>query len=112
MSPRAVSEPACRTDGDAPARLAAIDHRLNQISTRLAATIGQLRSQLAEIHANLETLIGSLGSAAPIKAGPECGLPHSELPPGLLLPATGRFHPVVSLERRRRYRRCWRGWWN
>lgn len=49
MSAESVSEPACRTDDDVLARLAAIDHRLHQISTHLTP-IGQLLSQLAEIH--------------------------------------------------------------
>ena len=81
MSAEAASELACRTDGDVLARLAAIDHRLHQISTHLAATIGQLLSQLDKIHANLETLIGSLGSAEPIKTGTACWSPELELPP-------------------------------
>ncbi|MGH4009004.1 MAG: hypothetical protein ACRDTH_12760 [Pseudonocardiaceae bacterium] len=62
------------------ARLAAIDHRLHQISTHLAP-VNQLLSQLAEIHTNLETLIGSLGSAGPIVACAACELPDLELPP-------------------------------
>jgi hypothetical protein len=80
MSADPVPEPTRPTDDDELARLGAIEHRLHQISTHLAATIGQLLSQLAEIHANLETLIGSLGSAELIKAGAACGLPDLELP--------------------------------
>ena len=80
MSAEAASELECRTDGDVLARLAAIDHRLNQISTHLAA-VGQLLSQLGKIHANLETLLGSLGSAEPIKTGTACWSPDLELPP-------------------------------
>jgi hypothetical protein len=80
MSADPVSEPVRPTDDDELARLGVIEHRLHQISTHLAAAIGQLLSQLAEIHANLETLIGSLGSAELIKAGAACGLPDLELP--------------------------------
>ena len=61
MSAEAISEPACHTDGDVLARLAAIDQRLNQISTHLA-TIGPLFGQLDKIRANLQTLVGSFGS--------------------------------------------------
>jgi hypothetical protein len=70
-----------RTDDDPLERLSAIRHRLHHISAHLAATIGQLLSQLDEIHANLETLIGSLGSAEPIKTGTACWSPDLELPP-------------------------------
>jgi hypothetical protein len=80
MSAEPVSEPTRRTGDDVLAKLAAIEHRLHQISTHLAATIGQLLSQLAEIHANLETLNGSLGSAELIKERAACGLPDLELP--------------------------------
>lgn len=80
MSADPVPEPTRPTDDDELALLGAIEHRLRQISTHLAATIGQLLSQLAEIHANLETLIGSLGPAELIKAGAACGLPDLELP--------------------------------
>lgn len=80
MSADPVSEPTRPTDDDELARLGAIEHRLHQISTHSATTIVQLLSQLAEIHANLETLIGSLGSADLIKAGAACGLPDLELP--------------------------------
>ena len=55
MSAEPVSEPARRTDGDVLARLNAIDHRLHQISTQLAA-VGGLLSQLDDIRANLKTL--------------------------------------------------------
>lgn len=81
MSADPGSGPARRTDDDALERLSVIDDRLHQISTHLAATIGQLLSQLAKIHANLETLIESLGSAEPIKAVATCGLPDLELVP-------------------------------
>ena len=81
MSTEPVSGLVRRTDDDALERLNAIDHRLHQISTHLAATIGQLPSQLAEIHANLDTLIESLRPAEPIKAKAARGLPDSEPPP-------------------------------
>jgi hypothetical protein len=61
MSADPVGEPMRRTDDDVLGRLAAIDHRLHQISNQLA-TMGQSLSQLDEICANLETLLGSLGS--------------------------------------------------
>lgn len=80
MSAEAASELACRTDGDVLARLAAIDHRLHQISTHLTP-VGQLLSQLAEIHTNLETLIGSLRSAGPTLGCAACELPDLELSP-------------------------------
>lgn len=70
-----------RTDDGALERLSAIDHRLHQISTHLAATTGQLLNQLVKIHANLETLIGSLGSTEPITARTACGLPDLDLAP-------------------------------
>jgi len=62
MSAQPVSEPTRRTDGDVLARLTAIDHRLHQVSTQLAA-VGELLSQLDEIRAKLETLTESLHSA-------------------------------------------------
>jgi hypothetical protein len=62
MSADPVGEPVHRTDDDVLARLAAIDHRLHQISTQFT-TMGKLPSQLDDIRANLETLIGSLRSA-------------------------------------------------
>ncbi len=65
MSAEPVSEPTRRTDGDVLARLNAIDHRLHQISTELAA-VGELLSQLDEIRANLKTLTESLQSAGTI----------------------------------------------
>jgi hypothetical protein len=39
MSAEPVNEPTRRTDGDVLARLNAIDHRLHQISTQLAAVV-------------------------------------------------------------------------
>jgi flagellin-like hook-associated protein FlgL len=69
-----ISEPVGHADDDVHARLAAIDHRLNQISTHLA-TIGPLLCQLEEIRTNLETLIESLTSPEPIAARPVCELP-------------------------------------
>jgi flagellin-like hook-associated protein FlgL len=60
MSADPVGEPVHRTDHDVLARLAAIDHRLHQISTQLT-TMGKLLSQLDKTCANLETLIESLG---------------------------------------------------
>ena len=66
MSAEPRSEPTRRTDDDVLARLVAIDHRLHQISTRLAV-VGHLLSQLDEVRANLETLIRSLGSAEPVR---------------------------------------------
>jgi hypothetical protein len=80
MSADPVSEPTRLTDDDELARLSAIERRLHQISTHLASTIGQLLSQLTEIHANMETLIGSLEPAELIKAGAAYGLPDLELP--------------------------------
>jgi hypothetical protein len=74
MSADPLSEPVRGADDDVLARLAAIDQRLHHISTHLA-TIGPLLSQLDEIRTNLETLIGSLGSAEPIVAGTVCELP-------------------------------------
>jgi hypothetical protein len=74
MSVDPVSEPVRGADDDVLARLAAIDQRLHQISTHLAA-IGQVLSQLDEIRTNLETLIGSLGSVEPIVAGTVSELP-------------------------------------
>jgi flagellin-like hook-associated protein FlgL len=62
MNADPVSEPALCTDEDVLGRLAAIDHRLHQLSTQLT-TMGTLLDQLEEICANLETLIGSLRSA-------------------------------------------------
>ncbi len=79
MSADPGSGPARRTDDHALERLSAIDHRLHQISTHLAATTGQLLNQLAKIHANLETLIESLGSTEPITTVATCGLPDLEL---------------------------------
>jgi hypothetical protein len=71
MSAEPVSESTRRTDGDALARLTAIDHRLHQISTQLAA-VGELLSQLDEIRANLETLTESLQSAGTITTPTAC----------------------------------------
>jgi hypothetical protein len=62
MSARPVSEPTRQTNDDVLARLAAIDHRLHQISTHLANLAPWLR-QLDEVRANLDRLIRSLGSA-------------------------------------------------
>jgi hypothetical protein len=56
MSVDSVGEPVRRTDNDVLGRLAAIDHRLHQISTQLV-TMDKLLSQLDELGANLETLI-------------------------------------------------------
>lgn len=97
MSADPVIGPARRTDDDALERLSAIDHRLHQISTHLAATTGQLLNQLAEIHANLETLMGSLGSAEPIKAGTAGELPDLELAPSPTA-AGGRSVPSGDLD--------------
>lgn len=63
MSAESVGEPVRHTDDDVLGRLAAIEHRLQRISTQLT-TLGQLLSQLERIGANLETLIGSLGGTA------------------------------------------------
>jgi flagellin-like hook-associated protein FlgL len=68
MSDDPVGEPIRRAHGDMLGRLAAIDHRLHQISIQLA-TMGKLLSQLDEIRANLETLIGSLESGGSIVNG-------------------------------------------
>ncbi|HYZ37266.1 MAG TPA: hypothetical protein VE673_11185 [Pseudonocardiaceae bacterium] len=69
MSAQPVREPTRRTDGDVLARLTAIEHRLHQISTQLTA-LGELLTQLDEIHANLTTLIESLQSARTITTPP------------------------------------------
>lgn len=74
MSTDPVSEPVRQADDDVLRRLAAIDHRLHQISTHLD-TIGKLVSQLDEVRANLDTLIGSLSSAQPIVADAAFQLP-------------------------------------
>jgi len=71
MSAEPVNEPTRRTDGDVLARLTAIDHRLHQISTQLAA-LDELLSQLDEIRANLTTLTESLQSARTITTLPAC----------------------------------------
>ena len=99
MSTDPVSEPLRRTDDDVLARLAAIEHRLHQIST----TIGRLLGQLDEIHANLETLSAFPGSGQPILAGaagelPSCG--ERVVNPGrrLSLPrAPVEHHPSLAL---------------
>ena len=62
MSADPVGEPVCPADDDVLGSLAAIDHRLHQISTQLT-TMGTLLSRLDEIGANLEALIESLRSA-------------------------------------------------
>ncbi|MGQ0716903.1 MAG: hypothetical protein ACT4NP_06215 [Pseudonocardiales bacterium] len=62
MSADSAGEPVRRSDDDLLEILAAIDHRLHQISTQLT-TIGTLRNQLDEICANLKTLVESLWSA-------------------------------------------------
>lgn len=77
MSAEPISEPTRRTDGDVLAMLNAIDHRLHQISTQLAA-IGELLSQLDEIRANLKTLTESVQSAGTITTPPACPLPNGE----------------------------------
>ncbi|MGH4008443.1 MAG: hypothetical protein ACRDTH_09880 [Pseudonocardiaceae bacterium] len=59
------------------ARLNAIDHRLHQISTQLAA-VGELLSPLHEIRANLTTLTESLQPAATIPTPPACPLSDGE----------------------------------
>jgi hypothetical protein len=61
MNADPVSEPAPRTDENVLGRLAAIEHRLHQISTQLTS-MSTLPSQLEEVCTNLETLIGSLRS--------------------------------------------------
>jgi hypothetical protein len=78
MSAEPVSEPTRRrTDGDVLARLNAIDHRLHQISTQLAA-VGELLSQLDDIRANLKTLTESLQSAGTITTPSACPLSDGE----------------------------------
>jgi hypothetical protein len=69
MSAEPVSEPTRRTDGDVLARLNAIDHRLHQLSTQLAA-VGESLSQLDEIRGNLKTLTESLQPAGTITTPP------------------------------------------
>jgi hypothetical protein len=76
MSAEPVSAPTRHTDGNVLARLNAIDHRLHQISTQLAA-VGELLSQLDEIRANLTTLTESLQSAGTITP-PACPLSDGE----------------------------------
>ena len=66
MSAQPGGEPTRHTNDDVLARLAAIDHRLHQITTHLAA-VDQLHSQLDDIRANLETLIRSLRLAEPAR---------------------------------------------
>lgn len=66
MSAQPGGEPTRHTDDDVLARLAAIDHRLRQITTHLAA-LDQLLSQLDDVRANLDTLIRSLRSAEPAR---------------------------------------------
>jgi hypothetical protein len=68
MSAEHVSEPGRQTDDDVLARLTAIDHRLHQISTHLAA-VDQALSKLDEVRANIDTLITSLGSTEPVRPG-------------------------------------------
>ena len=77
MSAEPVSEPMRHTDSNVPARLNAIDHRLHQISTQLAA-VGELPSQLDEIRANLTTLTESLQSAGTITTPSACPLSDGE----------------------------------
>ncbi len=86
MSADPAGGPVRRADDDALERLSAIDHRLHQISTHLAATTGQLLSQLAAIHANLETLIESLGSAEPVTGPGDEALPPMTAPDRPLTP--------------------------
>lgn len=62
MSADPLGEPVRGTDDDVLGRLAAIDHRLHQISTQLTI-LGTLFSQLEEIRTHLQTLIVSLRSA-------------------------------------------------
>lgn len=57
-----LGEPVRGTDDGVVGRLAAIDHRLHQISTQLT-TLGTLFSQLEEIRTHLQTLIVSLRPA-------------------------------------------------
>lgn len=58
MSADPIGDPVRRsTDDDVRERLAAIDHRLHQISTQLT-TMGKSLSQLDKICANHETLLG------------------------------------------------------
>lgn len=93
MSAEPVSEPTRRTDGDTLARLTAIDHRLHQISTQLAA-VGESLSQLDEIRANLETLTESLQLTGTITTRPPC--PPSDRGDG---GATGFPSPIWSSPR-------------
>jgi uncharacterized membrane protein YccC len=66
MSAQPGVEPMRHEDDDVLARLAAIDHRLYQITTRLAA-VDQVLNHLDDIRANLETLIRSLRLAQPAR---------------------------------------------
>ena len=66
MRAERVSEPGHHTDDDVLARLAAIDHRLHQILTHLAA-VDRVLGQLDEVRVNIATLIRSLGSAEPVR---------------------------------------------
>ena len=97
MSADPVSAQVRRTDDDPLERLSAIHYRLHHISAHLATTIGQLLSQLDEIHANLETLIGSLRSAEPIKTGTACWSPDLELSPSR--PGDEAFPPMTAPDR-------------
>lgn len=78
MSADPASEPVGHADDDVRGRLAAIDHRLGQISTHLA-TIGTLLHQLDKIQTNLDTIIESLkltgltGGEGCEREAPNCG---------------------------------------
>lgn len=52
----AISEPLVRSDDDLPGRLAAIEYRLDQLTSRLNE-LGKLSDQLQSINANVETLV-------------------------------------------------------
>jgi hypothetical protein len=56
MSADSIGEPVSRYENDVPGRLAAIEHHLQQISARLES-IGEWKSRLEEIDANLQVLI-------------------------------------------------------
>jgi hypothetical protein len=56
MSADYIGEPVTQYENDVPGRLGAIEHHLQQISARLES-IGEWKSRLEEIDANLQVLI-------------------------------------------------------
>ncbi|MBV9013208.1 MAG: hypothetical protein JO272_14370 [Pseudonocardiales bacterium] len=78
MSADPLNQPVPRTDHDLLGRLAAVDHRLHQISTQLT-TLGTVLRQLDKICANVDTLIGRVGEHPPVGRPPvSCPVPPGE----------------------------------